>query len=73
MDNFKDFNYIIEETKDHNPDYTNDAVKKLKEFRYKLTVLKGEELVNYMNHLDFKKLGELDFKIMNQIVDFLNK
>ena len=73
MDNFKDFNYIIEETKDHNPDYTNDAVKKLKEFRKNLSILKDQELVNYMNHLDFKKLGELDFKIMNQIVDFLNK
>jgi len=73
MDNFKNFNYIIEETKDHNPDYTNEAVKKLKEFRNNLSILKGEELINYMNHIDFKKLGELDSKVTYKIVVFLNK
>lgn len=72
MDNFKNYNFIIEETKDHNPDYTNDAVKKLKEFRYNLTILECEELIDYMKHQDYKKLGELDSKIMDQIVDFLN-
>ncbi len=73
MDNFKNFDYITLDAKDHNPDYTIEAVNKLKDFRTKLNTLEGDNLVNYMNGLDFKKLGELDNVVMNKIVDFLNE
>ncbi len=70
--NFKNFQFLILNNKDHNPDYTDEAVKKLKDFRTNLGVLKGDELIKYMKSLNFRKLGELDKNIMEIIVNYFS-
>lgn len=70
--NFKNFQFLILNNKDHNPDYTENAVKKLKEFRTNLGVLKGAELIKYMKSLNYRELGELDNNIMDVIVNYFS-
>jgi len=63
--------YYIVNGKGHNPDYTLDAVARLKDFQIKMRTLSGEEKTKYIESLDFHKLGELDTKVMDDIVDFI--
>lgn len=70
---FKDFNYIIETNKSHNPQYKKESVDRLNVFLNNINKLKGSELINYMKNTNYHLLGELDNNIMDNIVEFIKE
>ncbi len=73
---FKDnerFKFLIVDGKNHNPQYTKEAVEKLNDFYKKIKEVKPEEVIPYMQSINFHELGELDSEIMNQIIDFFKE
>ena len=64
---------IIVENKRHNPNYSLDAINRLKEYSNKAKNLKGDELVELKKSTNFLLLGELDNEIMYKIMEFIQK
>ena len=65
----KNIIYQIEENKGHQPHYTLDGVKLMHEYEAKARMLKGDELKSYKHTCDFHKMGKLDPKVMDLIID----
>ena len=61
--------YQKEENKGHQPHYTIEAIKLMREFEAKARTLRGEDLVNYKHTCDFHKMGELDSNVMDLIIE----
>lgn len=70
--NYPNFEYIITNNKNHNPNYTDEAVKKLIEFQDTIAKLPSEKKEEYIRTINFHELGELDSNIMDRIVEFIN-
>ena len=70
---YPNFSYLIENCKNHNPNYTKEAVNLLNDFSLKLSELKGEELIDFMKNTNYHALGELDKLVMDKIVLFLKE
>lgn len=71
--NYPNFDYIITTNKNHNPNYTDEAVRKLNEFQNTISKLPNEKKEEYIKSINFHELGELDSSIMDRIVEFINK
>ncbi len=70
----KNVTYCIVDNKNHNPQYSKQAVINLTNYMHKLESLNSDELKNKeAANTDFHILCELDETIMLQIVDFLNQ
>lgn len=65
--------FVIVEGKNHNPDYSLEAIAYTKEVYAKKSELSKEEWQSYFVHVNFHKMGELDEKVISQIIDFLKK
>lgn len=72
MNKFNNFNYIIENNKSHNPQYTTSSVERLNTFLSNIAKLSGDELIDYMKNTNYHSLGEVDNNIMDKIIDFIN-
>lgn len=57
--------------KNHNPDYTTEAILYTKGAMEELKCLPKERQNEYYSQLNFHKMGELDEEIMNIFIDFL--
>lgn len=64
-------NYLEVDNKGHNPDYTENAVKLVKEFVSNISKYNGKELEEYMANQDYFSMGELDNDVMDKLVAFL--
>ena len=64
--------YEIVDGKNHNPDYTLEAINYTKGIQAEVKTLPKERLEEYYQHVDFHKMGELDTVVMEKIVDFLH-
>lgn len=64
---------IILDNKRHNPNYTEEAVKKLSEYSHLVKTLDEDEVIELKKKTDFLALGELDKDIMNKIMDFIQE
>ena len=69
----KNINYLTEENKGHQPHYTIEGVKLMREFEAKARTLRGEELKEYKGQCDFHKMGELDPRVMDKIVEMIEE
>lgn len=67
------FNYLILDDRFHNPEYTHESSLKLLNYIMDVKKIKKEDYVSYMNSINFKELGELDYNIMDKIIEFINK
>ena len=65
----KNIIYQIEENKGHQPHYTLDGIKLMHEYEAKARTLSGENLKNYKHSCDFHKMGELDSRVMDLIIN----
>ena len=64
--------FIIVENKNHNPQYTIDAVNYLKSYLHKLNHVKAKEEINeLLKTADFDKMSTLDPSIMDKVINFL--
>lgn len=64
--------FIIVENKNHNPQYTIDAVNYLKSYLHKLNHVKTKEEINeLLKTADFDKMSTLDPSIMDKVINFL--
>ena len=68
---YPNFSYLIFDKKGHNPNYTNEAVIKLKDFQNSIKTISKNKMVDYMNSINFHELGELDSNVMDKIIDFI--
>lgn len=57
--------------KNHNPDYTKEAILYTKGALQEMKRLPKERQKEYYSQLNFHKMGELDEEMMNMMVDFL--
>ncbi|MDE6656930.1 MAG: lysophospholipase [Anaeroplasmataceae bacterium] len=65
--------YYIVDGKKHNPDYTYEALEYTQAAFTKLkTIEPAEEKLEYRKNLDYHKMGEIDEKVFDDILDFLN-
>lgn len=65
--------FHIVDGKKHNPDYTYEALRYTEEAFKKLRdIANAEEKLTYKKGLDYHKMGELDEKVFDVILDFLN-
>jgi len=65
-DNFK---YLIMKDRGHNPNYTPRALEIMREYSKTLpTLTSAEEMRKYKENTDFLAMGELDSKVMDEIV-----
>lgn len=65
--------YLIVDNKHHNPDYSLEALAYTQEAFSKIKTIKDEEeKLEYRKNLDYHKMGELDEKVFDHILDFLN-
>lgn len=69
----KNIEYLIVDGRNHNPDYTIEAVNYMKECFKKMKALPKEKVIEYRKNIDYHKMGELDHDIFSLILDFLNK
>ncbi len=65
--------FLINADRCHNPNYSKEAVDYMNEYLSTCKKLENEELVAYKRQADFKKMGELDNKVMAKIIEFLDK
>lgn len=73
LKNKNNINFIIVDNKNHQPQYTAKAVKRLNEFSNKINTLSTEDQIKLMENTNFHDLGRLDKEIMNKIIDFFKK
>ncbi|MDE5715546.1 MAG: alpha/beta fold hydrolase [Anaeroplasmataceae bacterium] len=71
--NMKNLQFLIVSGKNHNPDYTIDAIMYSKESFAKAKTLSGDEKISYLQSLDYHRMGALDSDIMSMMVRFLEK
>ena len=71
MEKFPIFNYIINENRGHNPNYSDESIKNLNNYLTEAKKLSPEEKEELKKRTDFLKMGELDSEVMDKIVDFL--
>lgn len=64
--------YLFVDGKNHNPDYSDEAILYTNEVHMHLKELKGEEILNYKKEINYHKMGELDLEVIAKIGDFLN-
>jgi len=62
--------YITPENRLHNPDYTIEATKLFLKFQQDLKKVKKEKQDEFYKSCDFRKMGELDPVVMDEIIDF---
>lgn len=65
----KNIEYIINDGRFHNPNYTDEAIKIMGKFYQESSKLSGKELQEYKRNFDFHKMGELDPLIMDKICE----
>lgn len=63
--------YNIVDNKFHNPNYSDSAIESMVAYVNSLSGKTKEEIIEIKRNTDFHKLGELDNKIMDDIVEFL--
>ncbi len=74
LDGKENIEFILEENKGHNPNYTLDAVKYLSEFTAKQSTLSRKKLLTtdeqkreFVSSFDWKRMTEQDEKVWNEI------
>lgn len=66
--------YCIVDGKKHNPDYTIEALSYTQSAFAKMKSIENEaECLEYRKKLDYHKMGEIDKKVFDVILDFLKK
>ncbi|MCM1131022.1 MAG: lysophospholipase [Roseburia sp.] len=66
--------YFIVDGKNHNPDYTLEALSYTQSISAKMKSIETEaERLEYRKKLDYHKMGEIDEKVFDVILDFLKK
>ena len=71
MEKFPNLNYIINENRGHNPNYTDESISNLNKYLTESKNLNPEEKEELKKKTNFLKMGELDPIVMDKIVDFL--
>lgn len=66
------FDFLIVDNKNHNPDYTLEAINYTKSVFSKMKEIPKAEVVNYRKSLDYHKMGEIDLEVFNVILNFFN-
>ncbi|MDE7384767.1 MAG: lysophospholipase, partial [Anaeroplasmataceae bacterium] len=65
--------YDIVDGKKHNPDYTVEALAYTQDSYAKLkTITTAADKLEFKKNLDYHKMGEIDEKVFDDILDFLN-
>ncbi len=69
---YPNLNYIIVNNKGHNPNYKEEAVKKLQKFQNDIKAVPSDKITEFMNSINFHELGELDTSVMDKLIEFIN-
>ena len=69
--NKENITFLTIQGKNHNPDYTLDAIAYSKETIASAKHLLGEEKLDYLKGLDYHRMGALDIEVMDKLVQFL--
>ncbi|MGM9969948.1 MAG: alpha/beta hydrolase family protein [Anaeroplasma sp.] len=69
--NESNYKFLIVNGKNHNPNYSDNAIKLLDEYSKKTKILKDDDLLKYKQDADYHAMGELDNEVMLKIVDFI--
>lgn len=64
--------FLVVNGKNHNPDYTTEAINYMKEVQSHKKTLSKEEQKNYLESVDWHRMGQIDEELLRQVLDFLN-
>lgn len=68
---YPNLKYYITNGKNHNPNYSINAISLMNEYFTNLKKLSKDDLSEYMKSVDYLAMGELDEEVMERIIKFI--